>query len=429
MARRIAVGQGGGPTPVINDSLAGIIYEAQLNGLEIIGLRNGLEGGGLNPDIPGNIINLTSVESYFLRGIPGAYLGTTRMKLNPKKQDGHEKILRILSNLGKLGVDMLFYIGGNDSAETLRAFGRGIHVAKTIDNDLPENDHTPGFGSACLSNSEIIRALVPDVRGFSPRVCNLKKGSFSTVSVVVYQAQGRNTGWLTLGSAFAKLNHAGDIIPEAPPHLFLGREIPYDKDKLLGKIDNILRKSGFAFVVCGEELVNSDGKTLQEVYGNNKRKDSFGHTEHSRSGSFNCADFIASEIKSSLEKQVDVVSGYSAVKETPFTPNHIQRTLKRSLVDAQEAFELGREAVRTYLGGETNCSIALQRFGEDYNIKPVRVSLESVAGKVRKVEEKYLGTIEGPTELFYKDFLPLIGGALAMTHYVGPRLEEFKCNV
>jgi ATP-dependent phosphofructokinase / diphosphate-dependent phosphofructokinase len=428
MVRRIAVGQGGGPTPVINDSLAGIIYEAQLNGLEIIGLRNGLEGGGLNPNIPGNLVDLSSVESYFLRGIPGAYLGTTRMKLSPEKPEDQEKRLRIASNMDKLGVDMLFYVGGNDSAETLRALGRGIHVAKTVDNDLPENDHTPGFGSACLANSEIIRALVPDVRGFSPRVRGLGSDIYSPASVVVYQAQGRNTGWLSLGCAFAKLNHAGDIIAEEAPHLFLIREIPYNRDNLLGKVDDILRKRGFAFVVCGEELVCRDGKTLHEVYGNNHNhtKDSFGNTEHARSGSFNCANFIASEIKAGLKKQVESISDYSAVKETPFSPNHIQRTLRRSLVDAQEAFEAGREAVRVYLKGEINCSIALQRFGNGYNIRPVRVSLESVSGKVRSVEQKYHGTIEGPTELFYQDFLPLFGGPLEMSHYVGPGLENFK---
>ena len=430
MTRRIAIGQSGGPTPVINDTLAGIIYEAQLNGLEIAGLRNGFEGGGLHPEVLMNIVDLTHIDPFFIRGIPGAYLGTTRLKLNPldsaKGEENIRKILAIEKNLGSLGIDMVFYIGGNDSALTLKSMKRGIHVSKTEDNDLPENDHTPGFGSASKGNSHMVRTLTPDMSGFSPRVFDRGVETYSTAPVVVYQTQGRDTGWLTLGSAFAKINHAGDVIEDASPHLFLARERAYDREELLGKVDEGLRNRGFVFIACSEELVNKDGKKLSEVSKLEEVADEFGHTEHSRSGAFSYADYVASDIIRGIHVKTDVVNGYSRVKETPITPHHIQRTLMRSLIDAQEAFDVGREAVRAYLRGENKVSIGLKRHGGGYDIRPAVIPLDAVAGKIRQVDTKYIGNIEGPSEEFYRDFLPLIGGPLSMTHYVGPRLDPFK---
>ena len=425
--KTIGVGQSGGPTSVINDTLAGVLYEAQQRGIRVIGLRNGLEGGGLNSSIKGNLIDLSNVNPYFLRGIPGAYLGTTRLRFKKDRKEDTERIFKAKQNLDKL-IDVLIYIGGNDSADTLLLYEKGIHVEKTEDNDLMENDHTSGWGSASLANSELIRALTPDVSGFNPRTNFQGREIYSTAPVIVYQTQGRDTGWLVYGCAFAKVNHASDVIENASPHIFLNKENKYDKNELLSEVENLLIKQGFAFIVCGEELLDKEGKILSESFGIRNRKDESGHAEHSRSGSFNYADFIASEIKKGLEREVHIINGYMKLKETPITPHHIQRTFKRSYVDAQEAFYAGRESVSAFDDGDIGISIALKRYGDSYNIQPARINLKDIAGKVRKVDEKYLGGLKGPKEKFYEDFLPLIGGSLSMTHYVGPDLIPISEN-
>ncbi len=415
MAKTIAVGQSGGATAVINDTLAGVIYESQLRKINVRGLQNGLEGGGLHPEVSRNFIDLTNVPSFLIRGTPGPALGATRMKFNPEKD--RDEIEKVKRNMKERNVECIFLIGGNDSALTVKGYselgGRGIHIAKTEDNDLPGNDHTPGWGSANLTNSEIIRALEQDIRGYAPRIMSDWKEVYSTAPVTVVQTQGRGTGWIALGTAFAKINHAGDIDENAAPHLFLIRERAFDENELLGGVDKEILKRGYCFIVCNEELVNKEGETLAEVEGIKEREDGFNNVEHSRSGAFNYAEFIARKIKEKLR----VVVGYKKIKETPITPHHIQRSLMRSLIDAQEAFELGREAVRAFDEGQTNISIALQRREEGYDIFPVRIPLEVVAGKVRLVDKEYIKGIEGPSDKFYKDFLPLVGGALAMSHY------------
>lgn len=426
MTRKIAVGQAGGPTAVINDTLAGVIYESRLRGLNLTGLRNGFEGGGLNPFIPGNRVDLTNLsdaEILAIRGIPGAYLGTTRLKLKPGKDD--DQIKQIRDNLDSSGIECVFYIGGNDSAGVIRAEGKGIHLTKTEDNDLPENDHTPGWGSACLANSLMLRALNHDMSGFNPKVKNKDRIVYSTAPVIVYQTQGRDTGWLALGCAFAKMNPAGEIDAAAAPHLFLPRETAFEEKTLLNKVDNLLSKQGYAFIVCGEEIVDTNRIPLAKIYGANENEDPHGHTEHGRAGSFNYAEFIAKLIKNKLSVKTD--SNYLKIKETPLTPQHIQRCLMRARVDAEEAFAIGRRAVAEFCDNDSkniNFSIGLKRTGDEYNIAPARIPLECVAGKVRQVDTKYLGTIDGPTEAFYKDFWPLVREELSKIKYVGPTLKN-----
>jgi len=403
---KIMVGQGGGPTTAVNDTLAGVIFESQQHeGLELIGSKNGLEGGGLNPEIRDSAtnlrVNLGDLSDYdpdSIRGIPGAYLGTTRLKLKPGKND--DLIQRVKDNMARLGIDAIIYIGGNDTASTLSAMDNGIHVQKTVDNDLPGNDHNSGWGSASRANAEIIKGLVLDTSGFSSRISYEGREVYSTAPVVVYQTQGRKAGWLTLGAAFAKVNEGGDVIEDAAPHIFLPKEIPFNEGTLLDKVDNILSRTGYAFIVVGEELVLEDGKTtLAEVYRANTRSDEHGNVENARSGSFSHADAIASIIKSNIKVNSN---SYLEVKETPIKPGHIQRSLYRTLTDANEAFEAGREAVRAVIEGDLNISIALLREGNDgYHIKPGRIPLETVADQVRQVEPIYLNGIEGPTEQFF----------------------------
>ncbi|MEI6731760.1 MAG: 6-phosphofructokinase [archaeon] len=429
MARRtIAVGQAGGPTAVINDTLAGVIYEARLRGLELIGLRNGFEGGGLNPNVEGNLIPLTDMSDtkiYEIISKPGAHLKTTRLRLKSGKDD--EKIQKIRETLDSRGIECVFYIGGNDSADVIKNVGKGIHIAKTVDNDLPRpHERTPGYLSACLSNAKLIRAMHPDLSGFSPKIEHMGRNAYSSASVVVYQTQGRNTGWLTLGCALAKMNLKGEIDPEAAPHLFLPRETPYDEKTLVDRVDDSLSKRGEVFIVCSEELVDANDTPLSEIYGKTESVDSHGHTEHGRPGSFNYAEFIASVIKERI--RVDVNFDYLKIKETTSTPNHISRVLEKSRVDAREAFALGRKAVSEFCDNatnNTNFSVGLRKMGNGDIVLPGRIPLEVAAANVRQVEKEYLGTIDGPTPKFCREFGSLIANDLATKQYDGQKLEEF----
>ncbi len=405
---KVAVGQGGGPTPVINDTLAGIVEGAQLRSYEVVGLSHGFQGGGLHPEIDGNLVDLTRLEPDSLRGIPGAFLGTSRMKLKPGQDD--DLIARVQGNLKRLGIDGIIYIGGNDSAGVLNALGNGIHAEKTIDNDLLHNDHTSGWGSACLTNVQIIRALALDLKSPSVRIMYGGRQVYDTAPVVVYQAMGRNTGWLSLGTAFAKISSDGSYNESAAPHIILPREILFNEDQFLGEVDNTLRKLGWAFIVCGEEVIDENRTTLAEKYGAKETKDGFGQVQHARSGSFNYAGALARLVKDKLGS-----TDYLTVKETPITPQHIQRSLMSSQLDADEAYKAGKEAVRAFSDGHSNVSIALHRINQDkYQITPARVPLESVASGVRPVDSKYLAGLKGPTQEFYSDFLPLVASPVRM---------------
>jgi len=417
MGTKIAVGQGGGPTSVINDTLLGIIDKANEYDIEVVGLRNGLEGGGLNPSVSGNLVDLKSVPKEDILNFPGAYLGTTRMKLDPMQDS--DKIEMIKKNMDQLGVDSVFYIGGNDSADVIRALGGGIHIQKTVDCDLAGNHHTSGWASASFFNAELIKRLSYDLGGFNPRIAD-NPLVFSNASVLVYQAMGRDTGWLTLGTAFAKFDQSGNYVGGAAPHLFLPREAPYDEGVLLGCVDDLLCKTGFAVVVCGEELIDQDGIKLSQLYRSNVRTDDHGNTQHGRSDSFNNANFLAHRIRTGLGEGVyGFNNSYMAVKETAITPQHAQRVMARTLVDAKEAYESGKEAVKAFVDGDVGISIALQKCSLNEDIIPKRISLDTVAGKVRRVDNDYLGDIHGPTTKFYDDFSPLFQETNRLKPFLG----------
>jgi 6-phosphofructokinase 1 len=416
---RVLIGQGGGPTPVINYSLSGVIDGLKEGKVEILGMRNGIEGGGLNREVEGNVIDLSDFNSSKIKGIPGAFLGTCRVKLSSKKKNDIVKIRKLEENINHLGAEGIMYIGGNDSADTLSAIKscRTIHIAKTIDNDLPKNDHTPGWGSSCLFNSRAIRRLEQDMKGFSPRIMHENREVYSTAPVVVYQTQGRDTGWLAIGSAFAKLNKNAEVRKNYAPHLFLTRERAYNEKELLDAVDDFLSEQGYVFVVCGEELVDTKGVPLSKIYSSGGEiLDEHEHVEHARSNAFNYANFVAARIKSQLKVES---KPYLKIKETPLSAQHLQRVYECSKVDAEEAYEVGKEAARAFLDGGTAISVGLKRIG-NYKMVAERIPLREVSGKVRRVEEFYLGDIHGPSPQFYSDYLPLIGGIDALEDY--PRI-------
>jgi ATP-dependent phosphofructokinase / diphosphate-dependent phosphofructokinase len=407
VVKTIAIGQGGGPTPVINDQLAGALYEAKNAGLRVIGLTNGLEG--LMNAHAGNIIDINGWNPEVIRQSPGAVLHTTRMKI---KRGQHDEIIsQLKDNLERYGIGSIAYFGGNDSSYILQQLGVGVHGSKTIDNDLVGAHHTPGFGSAALFNATAIKNLAPDTGAF--RVIDNQDGSrsgYKTAPLVVYQTMGRDTGWLALAAGFSMVNPDGQINEKMPPDVIWPREVPYDESRFLDALSNVLERKGKAFVVIGEELVDLNGAPLSEKFGWSNNPDSHGHEQHARSQSFDYADFIARTAKDNLN-----VRNVGEIKETPLRPKHLQRVYVKSSVDAQEAYEVGREAVRAILDGDEQKSIVLQKL--DGGITPVRVAIGSNAGLTRRVPLEYINDIKGPTQEFVDELLPAIGGAKVLPHY------------
>jgi len=426
----ISLGQGGGPTPVHNMQVAGGLYEAQLYrrkhpNLRVIAPLNGLEGF-FYARRPGHVIDITDWDPKVVGRRPGAVTYTTRMQL--KAKDGMSDVERariaekkdvIRENIEKLGATRLGYFGGEDSAEILLALGFGVHGAKTEDNNINRAHHSSGWGSANLFNVRSIKNLTMDVGSYRVRVLGDDgANSYLTATVTVYQTQGRETGWLALGAGLAKVDSDGQLNPKIPPDIIWHPGIPFDANVYLSALSDILDRKGKATVVIGEELSQLvDGRLtpLAQIYGRDSH-DPHGHAEHGRSGAFNYANYLA-QISKALK-----IRSVQKIKDFPIIPQHIQRSYIQSKVDAQEAFEVGREVVRALLEGDNKVSVVLQKVNGA--MRPVRVPLEEVAGLNRHVPPEFFDGIWGPTQAFVDEFLYLIGGPKMIPHY--PKLDYDK---
>lgn len=415
MAKRIMIGESGGPTPVIDWEVAGALEAAQVAGVELYAMINGLEGL-LNANIEGNIVDLTPMDpmSFVFNG-PGAGLKTTRIK--PKK----DEYKKIAENLKVLGVDAIVYIGGNDSADQLLGLTEVsdvavMHAIKTVDNDLPATHHCPGYGSAALYNATALKNVHSDFSSYRVMANFLIGGKvvqgLDIAPVVIYQVMGRKAGWLAQGTAFARVDPKGDMLPDAAPHVILCKEVPFDKEQFLAKLDDVITRLGQAAVVVQEDLTDkATGKSIAEVYATQVVYDEHGNIQHGRATSFSPAVFLAELVTGELK--VAAVPG--SVKDCVLNPQHIQRSCMMSAVDASEAYKVGHASVEALLHGETKQSVVLER--KAGLTRTSLTDLRNLAGKDRKVPAQYIKGIEGPTQDFIDEFIYLIGGPVALPHY------------
>ncbi len=257
--KKIIVGQSGGPTPVIDWTVDGILTSARDKGIDVFGAMNGLEGI-LHADILGNIVNLSGIDpTQFIYNGPGSGLGTTRIKPKP------DQLKTMAENLDRLGVDAIIYIGGNDSSDQLKSLTevsdlRAIHAIKTVDNDLPVTHHCPGFGSAALYNALAIKNVHSDFTSYK------MKGIHAPV--IIYQVMGRKAGWLAQATAFSRVDPRGVMIADRAPHIILSKELLFDKDEFLKIVSNTIDRLGEATIVVQEDLTDKyTGKSISEAFG------------------------------------------------------------------------------------------------------------------------------------------------------------------
>lgn len=268
----LVIGQSGGPTTVINGSLAGAITEAHKhkNIGEIFGMNFAIEGF-----IKGELINLGKLTKHNLeelRNTPSSALGSSRLKLKD------EHFPQILAMLKKFNIRFFHIIGGNDSMDTINRVERycqkegyqlnGVGIPKTVDNDLYGTDHTPGFPSAA-------RYTALSVMQGGRLASDMKRVD----QFVIYQSIGRDAGWLAAASTLAKRDEYD------APHILVLPEKPLSKNKFLAEVERVYSKCGFVYIVCGEGAVwdNKSPVSASEI------KDRFGNTEFGAMGGTSAA--------------------------------------------------------------------------------------------------------------------------------------------
>ena len=421
-AKTILVGESGGPTPVIDWEVAGILDAAQRRGWQVYGMVNGLEGL-LNANIPGAIVDLTSVDpmSFAFNG-PGAGLATTR--INPDET----QYARMARHLKALAIDGVVYVGGNDSAGQLSGLARAadvrvIHGIKTIDNDLRETHHCPGYGSAALFNAVALKNAHSDYASYAVKA-NYRTGrgvrqGWRVAPVLIYQVMGRDAGWLAQAAGFAKVDPKGDLDPDRPPHVVLCYEVPFSETEFLDAVARVIGRLGHAVVVVQEDLRDrATGRSLDELHAGEVVRGSHGNKIHGGAASFSPAVFLADRVREKLR----VPSVRGNIKNTALVPQHIQRSCMMSPVDASEAYRVGAACVDALAQGATKKSVVLRRRGG--RTVTDLVPLAKLAWQTRRVPKKYIDGLKGPTQSFVDEFIYLIGGPAAIPHYSGGRFPS-----
>lgn len=387
------VGQSGGPTAVINQSLAGVV-EGLKETLVPKGAVANIYGmlHGVNGLVKGSVKDLTHVPAATLARVadtPGAALGSSRDKPD------QEYCTKILQSCEKLGIRYFFYIGGNDSSDTCRIVNElakkagyelhCYHVPKTVDNDLKMNDHTPGYPSAARF---VATAFMGD---------NLDNRSLPGIKINIIM--GRHAGFLTAAAALARR------LDDDGPHLVYLPEVPFDNDCFIADVERVYSKLGRCQIAVSEGIQDKDGRPIATTLVEQVEKDAHGNVQLSGSGAL--GDALAELVKDRLMKSANL-SKPPRVRADTF--GYLQRCWPdASPVDRKEAREAGRAAARMALE-HADGSIALVRApGAAYACEFKRINLADVAGKTRHVPAEFIDGHANVSKAFLDYARPLVG--------------------
>lgn len=388
MKKNMLIGQSGGPTAVINSSLAGAIdfaFKQECIGT-VYGMINGIQGV-----FEDNLINLTEkfadkpYELNRLKLTPAMYLGSCRYKI----KNTEEEFSEIISAFEKYNIGYFFYIGGNDSMDTVKKLSdytvshgidvKVIGIPKTIDNDLNGIDHSPGFGSAAKYIASAVREVAYDT------------SIYSVKSVHIIEAMGRNAGWLTAASALAR---HGDTIA---PHLIYLPEIPFSVEQFLDDVKKKLEQYNSVIVVVSEGIKDING---EYICSRGDSKDKFGHVMLSGTGSF---------LKTVVEENI-------GCKVRALEPSVLQRSAGHisSLTDVEEAFNLGVFAVKAALLGKTGVFSTLRRTSNiPYTVEYTTEDVSVVANTEKTVPRSWINEAGNDvTDEMIEYLNPLIEGVV-----------------
>lgn len=388
----ILVGQSGGPSPVVNSSLFGVIDYANSSTLinKVYGMVNGIQGFSnekyfdINQKVDRNSLEL-------LKTTPCSYLGSCRYELSNNFEDPvYDKLFTLFN---KLNISCVFYIGGNDSMDTVSKLSRYatkissdvkfIGVPKTIDNDLVLTDHTPGFGSCAKYIATSVREMITDT------------SVFETKSLLIIEIMGRHAGWLTAASALARR------FKNDSPDLIYLPEINFDIEDFFKRIEKLWERKN-ALVVCISEGINDKNNRFICEYDTSAGKDSFGHTMLSGAAAY-------------LKKET--------LKRFPYKVRHVELSIAQrcsstliSKTDRDEAIMAGRYAVEKALEGNTGYMVAFNRScGDKYSISCSLKDVNNICNKEKKIPTEMIDEIEcDVNDNFVNYCKPLIKGDIAI---------------
>ncbi|MEC5161586.1 MULTISPECIES: 6-phosphofructokinase [unclassified Janthinobacterium] len=383
---KILVAQGGGPTAVINQSLAGVALEARRfrDVTRVYGALHGVRGI-VNEDF----VDLTQETSHNLELVaatPSSALGSTRDKPDAKYCQEIFQVLRAHQ------IEHFFYIGGNDSSDTVRIVSeqarqanyplRCIHIPKTIDNDLVGSDHTPGFPSAARFVAQAFAGA------------NLDNAALPGVYVGV--VMGRHAGFLTAAAALGKK------FPDDGPHLIYLPERTFVLEQFLADVKAVHQRYGRCVVAVSEGIHDASGEPIASLLAKEVERDAHGNVQLSGNGAL--ADLLCDEIKAKL--------GIKRVRGDTF--GYLQRSFIGCVsdVDQREAREVGEKAVQFAMWGERCGSVAIKRTGY-YSVDYDLLELSAVAGKTRTMEDEFISASgTDVTDAFRLYLRPLLGSGM-----------------
>lgn len=386
-AGNVLIGQSGGPTSVINSSLAGIVDAARkARGIgRVFGMRYGIEGVlndylvDFGAETPETLKGLTST--------PGSALGSSRLKLKD------EHFPAILKQLRKYDIRYFFMIGGNDTMDTIHRVTQyasdsghamvGVGVPKTVDNDLYGTDHTPGYPSAARYMAlSVLQAGV------------LARDMQKVDQFVIFQSVGRSAGWLPAATALAR----GEGL--TAPHILLLPERPFMRDAFLQAVAAAHKKHGFVSVVCGEGIKGPDGGPVSV----SQTRDKFGNVEFGAMGGTSAAMMLHRMISDEFGWRGE----FQVTESLPMCAAD-----RGTALDFREAFAAGRHAVKLALRGEGSVMVTIQRTNrasEPYAIEFGTIPLREVANHERPMPDQYITKDGfGVTKAFLDYAAPLIG--------------------
>lgn len=394
----ILIAQSGGPTSAINASLAGVM-EAAFEAPEIdkvYGGCNGIQGIledriiQLNEAFEGNEENLNR-----LKVTPAMYLGSCRYKMKSLEEDtsDYDRVLEIFQ---KYQIGAFFYIGGNDSMDTVDKMSKyvalkGIDVKvvgipKTIDNDLMMIDHTPGFGSAAKYIATSVREIAMDTY------------IYNMDTVVIVEVMGRNAGWLTAASALARSNY------NVAPQLIYLPEVAFNEDDFIQRIKKILFQYHHVIVAVSEGIKDEAGKYISAQ---GSKTDKFGHVMLSGTGAV---------LKELVTERI-------GCKVRSIELNVLQRAAAHcsSAVDLEESFNLGSNGVKLALSGATGVMSTLTRTcNNPYTVEYSSAKIDEIANAEKKIPREWI-TPDGAdvTDEMIEYLRPLIQGEVSLPYKDG----------
>lgn len=398
MKGNVLVGQSGGPTTVINASLAGVLSAAfnseQID--QVYGMINGIQGlmddqvMNLTKEFKGNEKKLEQ-----LRITPSMYLGSCRYKLKDSKDDSSD-MERVFELLEKYNIHYFLYIGGNDSMDTVNKVSRYarekgidiqvIGIPKTIDNDLMEIDHTPGFGSAAKYIATSILEMSHDTYIYYMQ------------SVMIVEIMGRNAGWLTAASVLARNSY------NEAPHLIYLPESNFSCEQFIADIKEQLQNRKQVIVAVSEGIHDKNGEYISAK---STQTDQFGHVMLSGNGKY---------LESLVQQEI-------GCKVRSVELNVLQRCAAHisSATDVSEAFHLGEKAVDAVLNGHTEEMTSLKRISNDpYRVEYTTVPVSQVANQEKKIPIEWINEAGNDVKLELIEYLkPLIEGELKVEYKNG----------